>query len=580
MPDVSTWAKITTRMEDLKELHDRMDKTRDQAYMKPFELMSFDGKRKLDNVINVTGNRPGVEANAIISDLMGSKWRIKVEGEHISLKQSHKIEEFINRNLEEADEFISNRFGILGLKEWLSNHVCIRSYLGARWISVIENNQFHVDCVPVDMRYGPFVFGQKTFEWVAPITFRNLEDLKTELPEHKEKIKGKGGKTKENEVRDYWDEKVNELLVDGQQIFTRENKTGSVPFVIVIPPAGFMLRDKGYLKHDGEDLFFLNRALYPEYNRSLSIEQSIGMDILNPPYVQETEQRDASPPEAVPKTGQVKKYKKGEAPVPLKRGDLNNASMAARSDIGRMLQHGGINDIDLGNVSQEVSAVWITEQSEIRNKLIRPRVRGIERFIEKLARLMIKQTIHTAKDAGSDGFMVGQEGKRQMFKVSDLGNPDTYSITCTLKTTSKKQEVANWAVANMAVPIAPLEIILRDILMVDDPDEWMRKLDLQKARKADPAIGMLAMAIRCVEESDELDNGQEADEKRIEAEMLMERFVALVTDRKNPQPQQLPDQARIPQEQAQPKEGMNDLMPLMGRTGVPGGAPVTTPKVE
>jgi len=125
MPDISTWTKITKRMDDLKALHDRMDKTRDQAYMKSFELMSFDGTKKLDNVINVTGNRPGVEANAIISDLMGSKWRIKVEGEHISLKQAHKIEAFIDRNLEEADEFMSNRFGILGLK-WCSVVICHR----------------------------------------------------------------------------------------------------------------------------------------------------------------------------------------------------------------------------------------------------------------------------------------------------------------------------------------------------------------------------------------------------------------------------------------------------------------------
>jgi len=417
------------------------------------------------------------------------------------------------------------------------------------------------------MRYCPFVFGKKTFEWVAPITFRNQEDLKAEFPEQKEKIKGKGGKTKDIEVRDYWNENENELLIDGEQVFKRDNKTGSVPFVIVIPPAGFMLRDKGYLKHEGEDLFFLNRALYEEYNRALSVEQSIGMDILQPPYVQPVKHRTASPAEKTPRSGEVKQYLEGEVPVPLKRGDLNNASMAARSDIGRMLQHGGINDIDLGNVSQEVSAVWITEQSEIRNKLIRPRVRGIEVFIQKLCRLMIKQTI--------------KAGKRQMFKVSDLGDPDTYSITCTLKTMSKKQEVANWAVANMAVPIAPLEIILRDILMIDDPDEWMRKLDLQKARKADPAIGMLAMAIRCAEEAKELDNGHEADTKRIESMMLTERFVALIRERKSPQPtQQLPDQARIPQEQAQPKEGMNDMMSLMGRTGVPGGAPVTTPKAE
>jgi len=565
-----TWEIVSKCMTSLNDLHDRMDETRKLVYLEPFVLKNFK-EQKADNVISVTGNRPAVEANAIISDLMGAKWQTIVEGD-VTQKQSRVIEQFIEDNLDQADEFLLKRFGLVGLYDWLCNHICIRGPIGTRWLSLVENEEYHVDCVPCDMRWTAYEYGREGFNFVAPITWRTSDELLNEFPEAEGKLlKGK----KDIEVRDYWDDEKNEVWIDKQLIKTQPHNLGRVPFVIAFPPSGFMLRDKDYIKHEAEDLFFLNRALYEEYNRSLSIEQTLGMDILTPPYEQEVEVLDADPAQPVPKSGQVTKVRKGERHVPVPRGDLNRASMTARQDIQRMIQQGGINDIDLGNVSQQVSAVWITEQSEIRNKLIRPRLLGLQIFKEQLSRLMIDQFLKTSQ--GTSELMVGRTGKKSSYSIAKLKDPDKYTISCHLMTKSKKQEVANWAIANVARGIAPLKVILRDILIVEDPDEWERELQLEEARRADPAIALFEMAIRYVEEAEELEDETLADIKRIESKMLTERGVAVIQQRKQPQP--LPEEATVPK--VEPTKGQtNALLPLMGRTGVEGGAPVTAPAEE
>jgi len=570
----STWVMITDRMKDLKKLYDRMDKSKDQAYLKDYELLNFNNQ-PIKNVLSMTSNRPAVEANAIISDLMGAKWQTAVEGE-ITSRQAHVIEDFINDNLDMADEFILKRFGLSGLYDWLCNHVCVRSLIGVRWLSIIEDGKYHVDCVPCDMRWTPHLSGKDGWEWVAPITFRNSNELREEL----EGIEGADisrirSDVQDIEVRDFWDGEKNELWVAEQLIYKHPHNLDKPPFVIVYPPAGFMLRDKGYLEHEAEDIFFLNRALYEEYNRSLSIEASIGMDVLMPPYAQEVELLDAEPSPPLPKTGQQQKYKKGEVPQPLKRGDLNNASMVFRQDILRQMGQGGVNDIDLGNIMQDRSAVWITEQTEIRRKLIRSRLKGLEIFREGLGRLMIEQFIVTSK--GTSDLMIGKTGRKSKYSVSQLGDPEKYSISCELMTQSKKQEIANLAVANAARGTAPLKVILRDILTVEDPDGWLRELELEEAKRADPAIALFEMAIRYAEEAAEVEDEKMADAKRIQSKMLTERGVAIIQQRKQPAP--LPEKAQVPQ--VEPTKAQSQaLMPLMGRVGVEGGAPITTPRED
>ncbi len=570
----TTWEIIQKRQGQLKELYDRMDKTKDLVYLDPFELKNFKGQ-KIDHVVNVTGNSPTVFASALISDLMGGRWQVSVEGE-ITERQASVIEQFADDCWEQADEGLLSKFGLSSLHDWLCNHVCVRSLIGARWLVDIVDDMIKVDCVPCDMRWTPFMFGVDGYAWVAPISFLSREELEIEFselyPEELRKISG--GSDKIYEVRDYWNSEVNEIWVNKTLLVSQHHNKKQPPFVLTFPPAGYMLRDKGYLKHEAEDIFFQNRDLYPELNRALSIEQTIGMDILFPPYEQEVDDLTAEPAQKPPKSGETLAVKKGQRHTPLQRGDLNNASVAARQDIQRMVQQGGVNDIDLGNISSQVSAVWITEQSEIRNKLIRPRIKALQMFRRQSIRMIINQFITASEDAEGNGtFLAGKRGKRNKYNVSQMKDPDTYTIDCKLMTRTKKQEVANWAIANTAKGVAPLRVIIRDIIQADDPDAWLRELDIENARNADPAIALFEMAVSYAEEAEDTEDEAEADILKVKSMMLTERGVAIIRERKQPV-SQLPEKAAVPQVENTAGNN-NSLLPLMGNTGAEGGAPVT-----
>ncbi len=344
METLTTLEIVKNKVTELQPLYNRMDKTRKLVYLTDYKLTQFDGETPIEKVINVTTNWPAIFANAIISDLMGAVWQTVIESDgKLSDKQKHQIETFIEDNLAQADEQLGRR-GMADLFTWLCNHVCIRSLIGARWVSQFDEGEYKIDCLPVDMRWTPFEYGNDGLNWVAPTTFRSRALIKAQY--------GIDVGTDETEVVDWWDCEKKELWIAEELVKTQKNPFGEPPFVIEIPSSGFMLRDKGYIEHEAEDLFFLNRGLYDERSRQMSIEQTLGMDVLFPPYEQEAD--EAGKGDKPPKTGETLKVKTGERHQLLPRGDLTNAFRTGRADIQRDLQMGGVNDIDLGTVSQTV----------------------------------------------------------------------------------------------------------------------------------------------------------------------------------------------------------------------------------
>jgi len=552
---------VQKRVDELQPLYNRMDKTRDLAYHTPFKLKNFDGIA-IDNVVNVTTNWPGIYANAIISDLMGAVWQTVIESEKgLSDKQKHDIENFIEDNLAQADEQLGRK-GIADLFTWLCNHVCIRSLIGARWISQFDGDSYKIDCLPVDMRWTPFEFGNDGLNWVAYKSTRSATRVKAQY--------GIDVGTEDIEVTDFWDSKQNKVYLEGEMApgWPKKHGFGQPPFVIAIPSSGFMLRDKGWIEHEAEDLFFLNRGLYDERSRQMSIEQTLGMDVLFPPYEQETEE-PGKPADKPPKTGETTKVKTGERHQLLPRGDISNAFRAGHADVQRDLQMGGVNDIDLGTVSQTVSAVWITEQSEIRNKLIKPRLKALASFRQQLARMMIDQYIKISEKAkkSSSEIEVGVAGRKRKYSAKQLGDPGTYTITNELMSKSKKQEFVNLAMFEAAKGELPLRVRLTDILMADDPDGIMRELEIEGAKRADPALALFEMAVRYAEDAENLE-GLDAETRKIESMMLTEKGCSIIRQRAlGTEPT---EETKVAGEEPTGSK-LQALMPLLGQGGVAGG---------
>jgi len=555
-----TWTIIQKRITALSGLYNRMDATRDLVYMAPYSLMDWAGKKKLTHVVNVTGNKGASHIHRIVSSLIDTHWQNVVEGDITGLQARH-IEQFLDDNLAQTDIYLKEEYGITSLNDWLCNHVCVRGPIGVQWMSYIDEEEYKIHCLPADMRWTPFVMSR----WVAPITFRTKDDLDVELEKYAKRAEAGGGifekfkieKETDIEVRDYWSAEKNELWIERKKVFWQPNTSGIIPFVIVMPPSGFMLRDKGYMAYESEDALFLIRNLIGEMNRNLSVEQTFAFRQLYPAYEREVppEEFDAMPPEPAPKTGETKKTPTGQRAQVVETGDMNRASQVARQDILSMIDEGA--PLQPKSYNQPPPAITVATEVELLNQLQYSRVQGLKVFRENLCRHIIEMFLKLSGEVS-----VGKRGKKRQYSVSQIKDPEKYTIECQQMSKNKRLEIVNEARALAMWGKAPMKYILRDILKVEDPDGWMREMELEEARRSDPVIALLDMAVKYVEEADEIDDPIQSRVKRLQAKMLTERGVALIKQRKMP----VPEGAPAP-ETGREKSNANPLTTLAGVSG-------------
>jgi len=524
---MDTLTIIKNKIKDLDSLYKRMDKTRDFVYNEPYKMKKLDGKTLEDRVINVTMPYAPIIANTIINDLMEAHWAPVVDG-NISSTQKNYIERFIRNNGEETDELLGKK-GFPPLQEWWCNHVCIRSYIGVRYVSQMINGQFIIDALPVDMRYTPFEHGNDGLNWIANISYYSESQVRAEF---EEELKTKGANTLRSsqtdiEVKDYWNGEINEVYIGDTKVREQKNPFGYPPFIIAAPATGFMLRDKGYIEHESEDILFLIRDVLNEINRSVSLEQTLGYEVLKPPYVKPEEIVDGQPAEAPPKTAQTKKAKKGYEWVLLDKPDVNRAFITGREDLAKVLQMGGVNDIDLGNVSQTVSAVWITAQAGIRKKFSNPRLKTIGQAKQMLDRMRIDQAQRTKDvEKGSPEMVIGRRGQKVNYSPDKLGDPENYDIRYEYRTQSATEEIANLTQFE-AAPDLPYEWRLEHILKADNPQAIIRMRDMERA-KEDELVFNIEMGLSHAKEAEAAEDEQEAQIKSIEAKAFIDKAVKLL----------------------------------------------------
>jgi hypothetical protein len=567
MPD--TWEIIDNQKTlVMQPFYNQVDRTRKRLNLTPFELTDYNGKDKLDDVLNVTENRSASYMMRIIAGLMSAKWQTVVGGQ-VSVRESHKIEQFIEANLQQADEYLLNEYGMAGLDPWLSNHVCHTSLIGVQWEARIEDGEYKIHCLPCDMRWTPFVLNK----WVAPITYRTKDALLREMEENEyQKIAtdDKSGnytynlnhdllKDTDNEVRDYCDCKFKELWIEKKLVFRQPNIYGSSRgpgnFVIIWPPSGFMFRDRGYMEHESPGLLYLNEHLYDQLSRQLSIDATLGFNALNPPYEYETEDPSGEVSRAIPKRGESLEVPKGELHRPVPSPDINRAELASRDQINRLIDDAG--PMAPRNYTSPPSAIEVATEVELLDELQNPRIVALEMFKSQLARLIIEQAILVAdKD-----IVAGRTGRQDTYNVSDLKDPKKYAINYRFMKQNKKLAIVNEARALALWGKAPMKYILRDVLAVEDPDGWQREMALEKSKALNPAIEIAENAVRYAEEAEDLE-GDDKDLKNWESMMQVHEYVMLMRQRMNP-PQ--PGEAQNLREVAKEKGNAGGLISLLGQ---------------
>ena len=557
------WTMITERQKVMDGFYKQVKKTRSRLNLDPYALLDFDGKTALSDVINVTENRSASYMSRIIAGLMTAKWQTVIEGS-ISKRDSFKIEQFVDANLQQADEYLVNEYGMAGLDGWLANHVCHTSLIGVQWLaSKGDDGEYKIHCLPVDMLWTPFVHNK----WAAPITWRDKEDLLEELEKYEKVAKDSKGESyyylkpdnlgdTDNEVRDYWNTEVNELWIAEKLVFRQPNPFKSLPFVFVWPPSGFMFRDKGYLKNESPGLLYLNQNLFDQLSRQLSIDATLGSESINPRYERPVKlPGTASMP--VPRRGESQDVGEGEMHQLVPRPDLNNAGMATRDEVRNLIEEA--NPISPKSYNTPPSAIEVTTEVELLDELQNPRVIALQMFKSQLARKMIQQYIALGGAAE-----IGGEGLKSNFTVGDLKDPKKYKVNYRLMKQNKRLAIVNEARALAMWGKAPMKYILRDILSVEDPDGWEREMELEKAKAANPAIALADMAVKFAEEAENTED--EADKALLnhKSKMLVHDYVMLMRQRMNPAPV---GEAQDVREATKEKGNANALISLTGQAG-------------
>ncbi len=540
-----------------KKLHDRMDADASIAYLDKYTLKTADGA-DVPGAISVTMNEPAVFLNAVASWIMGARWQTVVEGD-ISGKQQHLLESYLEDCFASSDELLAKR-GLQKLLPFLANHICARGWIGRRWLWVKSGDKDpYLDSMPVDMRYCTYERDDDGFSWVA-FRFRRSRSL----VEKQYGITFHGNDAEVDGV-DYWDGEKEEVWIDGKLAPSfggnpspNKHRLGYPPFVIVAAPEGFMLLDKGYLVHEGESVFFLDRDLYASFNRMVSIDMTLAMQAVAPAYQRSTADKTGSPYPNEPGTvydltpsAQPEEYKL------IPQADIKMANRISGDAMSQAIQRGGLNNFYLQEGGGTETATRINEQIEIRNKILAPRLQAIETFFEQSARMIIDQYQkgpYTAK--------LGKLGKVRQYQASQLGDPETYTITYQGMSKSKKQEIANMALFNVSKEL-PLEVRLKDILLVDDPQGVMAKMDGEKAEQIDPVLFFMRKARSLAREAEDLD-GVEAEAKKLESMEMTRRGVDLLRQQKMQPAYAEATAGEPPVQQPQPQGGGGGaLMPLL-----------------
>ncbi|MDD5220506.1 MAG: hypothetical protein PHV11_08065 [Candidatus Bipolaricaulis sp.] len=516
------------KKDSFNELWARYDQDRDLVYMTDYKIKDSKGK-PINNTVSVTMNKAALDAKVVADRLMQAKKQLVIEGTKnnrpMRPKETSKIEAFLESAKMQADD-LNKRRNVPGLRKFAANQLTVRGAAFRRVWTYLDDS-YVPDILTADIRYVVYEYGTDGLWWFGYTVSRPAylvnEQYKTSISEDKE-----------CELLCCYDDTKEDIWLESELISTKKHKFGYAPGVVELCAEGFQLRDKDFLVHDHESALWLNRKLYDSQNMQASIEATLDLKTVIPPYVKPRKDM-AGPDAAYPdKPGTITEYPEGEIPTILEQKDLNSASRNFSQRIEAALGAGGADATDLGAHPIPDSAVLLQGLSEIRSRKDTARLEALAGLDEQTDRMLIDQY-----KAGGFQSEVGIVGHKVNITPADLEGDYTIRYIYTAK--DPKMEIVNMATAQAAASMGiPKEVWVPDILKYDKPDELLEAMDAAQAERDDPTIGMFRRAHALVDEAEDLD-GWEKESKLYEAQQLTLNACQILKNRTQPQPQEQPE---------------------------------------
>ena len=555
---MDTLTIVQNKRDQSNQLHKRQDSDAKLAHLGKYKLKSaLDGK-DIPGAVSITLNKPAVYLHSVVSWILNAKWQTFVEG-NIASTMKTDVENFLDDAYAESDERRIGR-GEKSSRMLFATHLCSRGWIGRRLLWQADGENVYLDDVFIDMRWAEFEPDNVGFKWVAPTYWRSTSILQRQypsanIPDSKDLFK----------VTDFWDGEKNEVWVADKLVSKEKNEMGYPPFIILPSPSGFVFLDKGYMKDEGESIFFLDRDLYDPQNQLVSVDQTLAMQAVDPNYQRELLNRKGDSPSPGASGGRTLEVEPGSKYELMPQSDIKMSNRIAHEEIGRAVEQGSLSEVDIATPPRVTSALWITEQTELRNKLLVPLLQTLENFSAQSSRMLIDMY----KKGGYDSY-VGVKGKATKYKATKLGDLDDYTIKYRLMSKNRKQEIANVIVSNAAVGEMSRISRLENIMMVDEPEVELARIEAEEAEQFDPVVKMIRLVCSTIDRADKL-HGIEAEQKYHEARRLASKCIMLIEQERNAPQMQNEVQQRKSQENKQ--SNINAMMGVsaMGNENLTGG---------
>jgi len=477
-------ALVEKKEPEFQGLFGRMDASKGLYLLDSYEMKDFDGN-PIPKVVSTTVNDPGVFAYRSIAILSSSDPQKIVESDLLKKTDESPVEDFLTALDIEADDLLSTR--IKGLSfPFYCEQACIRGWLVGMNLLRLDKKSGNLipDRRPLDSRCVTYEPGIDGLHWGCYKTNRSRKKI---MDEYGHDI-GEGEQSAE--VLDIYSRTNNQVWIGETKIkdkphpYKKPNGEGYVPMVIQPIPTGSMLQDGDMLPHQGEDIFALDRGLYPKMNEMASVLENLTMSSFFAAMQYESEAGEESDQsEALPfGLGVVVSVEKGGGYKLIPVADIRNATRLLYSMLENRLQRGSLPNLDYGNLSFPLSAVAISKLTESKDMIFVPRLQGMAMFYQQMDRMAIDQYIQINK-----GLRLGEAGHRKVFPVASLKGE--YTIKRQYFQKSPEQDLANISTANQIRPgLISDYTTRRDILKMRNPDKEEDLIRAEQAEKLNPVI--------------------------------------------------------------------------------------------
>lgn len=465
---------VKEKKDDQSELESRWQADEDLLYLKKYVMTDARG-HKVDDIVNVTLNRPAVFAANAISAL-GSASEQGVVVSNVDGFDTKYIEDFHGAGFDSANDRLRKQGKPL-LNPFADTQFFIRGRTSRRILFRMEDGILIPDIACWDGRYVTYDIGKGGLDWAAYEMTRSKAAIEAE---YEIVVTGKTGK-----VLDVWDTEGNYVYIDGKIGKEQAHDYGFCPVIVQIVPIGYgaVLLSEGSLKYEGESGFFLIRGVVPEINRLVSIMQTLNLKAVKPPVTQKIKGKDKPAPyDDLMDSGQNTAMQPGDSIEPISYGDAQRSATIAYNGMSAAIDQGTISPADLGTIERPpASGVRAIMAGEHINNLLRPRLEAKAGLNKQTAEMFTEQVIQIGGSVE-----LGVKGHKRTFETSKLEGE--YDTTYRYSFKSPSVDAGLYSLAGAAGHLIPNKAKRVEILQREDPDGDEKQLRWEEVERLSVAV--------------------------------------------------------------------------------------------